>query len=182
MAESSTGATASREVALTLIGTDRVGIVAAITSVLADLGSNLEDSSMTILRGHFAMTLIISTPASVDAVRTAVAPVAASLDLVVDVREVSLDPAGPDAGVRHTLVVQGADRPRIVARIMSVVAEHAGNVTDLTTRLVGTLYLLVAEVDLRTASDVDALSDALALVARELGVDASLRPAEADVL
>ena len=172
----------TREVALTVIGADRVGIISAMTSALADLGSNLEDSSMTILRGHFAMTLIISTPASVEEVRAAVTDLAASLELLVDVREVALDPVGPDAGVRHTLVVQGADRPRIVAQVMSVVAAHGGNVTDLTTRLVGTMYLLVAEVDLRSASDADALSEALTVVATELGVDATLRPAEADLL
>ncbi len=174
----------SREVALTVFGADRVGIIAGMTSALADLGSNLEDSSMTILRGHFAMTLIVSTPesVSVDEVRAAVAPVAASLELLIDVREVAADPAGPAAGVRHTLVVQGADRPRIVAHIMSVVAAHGGNVTDLTTRLVGTMYLLVAEVDLRSASDAALLTDALSTAAADLGVDASLRPAEADVL
>jgi glycine cleavage system transcriptional repressor len=172
----------TREVALTVIGADRVGIIAAMTSVLADLGSNLEDSSMTILRGHFAMTLIISTPSSVDEVRSAVAPVAESLELLVDVREVSPGPAGPDVGAAYTLVVQGADRPRIVARIMSVVAAHRGNVTDLTTRLVGSQYLLAAEVGLRSGSDADQLSAELATVAGELGVDAWLRPAEADVL
>ncbi|MDQ1682148.1 MAG: glycine cleavage system transcriptional repressor [Frankiaceae bacterium] len=173
------------EIALTVMGADRVGIIAGLTSALADLGSNIEDSSMTILRGHFAMTLIISTSADAEAVRAAVAPVAASLELLVDVRAVApgVDgPDGPDGGVRHTLVVQGADRPRIVAQIMSVVAAHGGNVTDLTTRLVGAMYLLVAEVDLRSASDADALSDALSSAAAALGVDASLRPAEVDVL
>ena len=170
------------EVAITLIGSDRVGIIAGVTSALADLGSNIEDSSMTILRGHFAMTLIISTAADVDAVREVVTPVAASLELLADVRAVAPGVDGPDGGVRHTLVVQGADRPRIVAQIMSVVAAHGGNVTDLTTRLVGTMYLLVAEVDLRSASDAAALSDALSSAAAELNVDAALRPAEADVL
>ncbi|MCU1676140.1 MAG: amino acid-binding protein [Frankiales bacterium] len=172
----------TREVAISVIGADRVGIIAALTSALADLGSNIEDSSMTILRGHFAMTLIISTPASVDGVRAAVSGVAESLELLIDVREVAVIPAALHGGMGHTLVVQGADRPRIVARIMAVVAAHGGNVTDLTTRLVGSMYLLVAEVDLRSAADADALADALSAVASELGVDASLRPAEADVL
>ena len=172
----------TREVALTIIGADRVGLIAEVTSVLAELGGNLEDSSMTILRGHFAMTLIVSTPASVDEVRAAITPVAERLEVVVDVREVSVETSGPSAGVSHTLVVQGADRPGIVSRIMAVVAQHGGNVTDLTTRLAGTMYLLVAEVDLQSAADADALGDAISTVARELGVDASLRPADADVL
>jgi hypothetical protein len=31
------------------------GIVAAVTCVLADAGCNLEDTSMPVLRGHFAI-------------------------------------------------------------------------------------------------------------------------------
>ena len=44
--------------AITVIGHDRPGIIADVTAGLADLGINLEDSSMTLLRGHFAMTLV----------------------------------------------------------------------------------------------------------------------------
>src|SRR5688572_33473933 len=46
------------EYAITVIGHDRPGIIADVTSVLAGLGLNLTDSTMTLLRGHFAMTLI----------------------------------------------------------------------------------------------------------------------------
>ena len=47
--------------AVTVIGRDRPGIIADTTGLLADLGANLEDSSMTLLRGHFAMVLV-ATP------------------------------------------------------------------------------------------------------------------------
>ena len=46
------------ELAITVIGHDRPGIVADVAEVLAGLGANLTDSTMTRLRGHFAMTLI----------------------------------------------------------------------------------------------------------------------------
>ena len=39
------------QVAVTAIGADRPGIVAAVTGVLVEHGANIEDSSMTILRG-----------------------------------------------------------------------------------------------------------------------------------
>ena len=44
--------------AITVLGHDRPGIIAEATDKLAGLGLNLEDSTMTLLRGHFAMTLI----------------------------------------------------------------------------------------------------------------------------
>ena len=61
-------------------------------------------------------------------------------------------------------------------------ASYGGNITDLTTRLAGGLYVLAAEVDVPPDADVDALSRSLTGVAADLGVGASLRPAEADVL
>ena len=46
------------------------------------------------------------------------------------------------------MTVHGADRLGIVARLAGVVAGAGGNITDLTTRLSGDLYVLLAEVDL----------------------------------
>ncbi len=168
--------------AITAIGRDRPGIIAAITGVLAELGGNLEDSTMTILRGHFAMMLVVSAPASPQEVERALEPVARNLELVVTAREVAAQAEPEPVGSAHVLTVHGADRPGIVSAVTRLVADHGGNVTDLTTRLAGELYLLVAEVDLPAATDVVELAERLAGLAKELGVEASLRPAEADVL
>jgi len=59
------------EFAITVIGHDRPGIIADVTEVLAGLGMNLSDSSMTRLRGHFAMTLICSGTHDVDDIEAA---------------------------------------------------------------------------------------------------------------
>src|SRR6478736_6245787 len=116
----------SNTLAVTVLGHDRPGIIATATSALADLGGNLEDSSMTLLRGHFAMTLVVSSDADQPTVRTA----------LVD----------------------------------------AFDVTDLTPRLAGTLYVVIAEVEFPAGADVDALGAALATLAGELGVEATVGP------
>ena len=48
--------------AVSAVGADRPGIVAAVTGVFLENGCNLEDTSMTILRGHFAMMLVVAAP------------------------------------------------------------------------------------------------------------------------
>jgi len=78
--------------------------------------------------------------------------------------------------------VHGADRLGIVASVARGLAEFGGNITDLTTRLVGDLYLLVAEVDLPSGVDGTALEASLTGVAAGLGVDVGLRPVESDEL
>jgi glycine cleavage system transcriptional repressor len=168
--------------AVTVIGRDRPGIIAEVTRVVAELGGNIEDSSMTLLRGHFAWMLIADVAASADDLAARLQHLSED-GLVVSVLPVGEDePYGADAG-KYMLSVHGADRPGIVAGVTATVAEHGGNITDLSTRLgPGGLYLLVAEVTLPTDVDVVALGGELAEAGRELGVGVSLRPADSDVL
>ncbi|HKT06082.1 MAG TPA: ACT domain-containing protein [Rugosimonospora sp.] len=170
------------ELAITVVGRDRPGIIADVSGILAGLGFNLTDSTMTLLRGHFAMTLICAGPAAEPAVEAAFKPLTADGGLLVMVRAVPLEPASGALGVSYLLTVHGADRLGIVAEVTRALAEHGGNVTDLTTRLTGSLYLLSAEVDLPSTVDVEDVVDRLDEVARALRVRVSLRPADADVL
>jgi glycine cleavage system transcriptional repressor len=69
-----------------------------------------------------------------------------------------------------------------VSRVTGEIARVGGNITDLTTRLAGDLYLLVAEVDLPAAAELDTLRESLRAAAAELGVDVTLREVESDEL
>lgn len=45
---------------LSVLGEDRVGIVAAISNALAAAGANIEDIRQTILSGVFSMTMLVT--------------------------------------------------------------------------------------------------------------------------
>lgn len=168
--------------AITVLGHDRPGIIAETTDRLAGLGLNLEDSTMTLLRGHFAMTLICAGEAGDEAIESALAPLTADGSLTVTVREVPAEEAASADGTSWILSVHGGDRPGIVSAVVAVIARVGGNITDLTTRLAGDLYLLVAEVDLPAGADASAVERDLAAVAADLGVGVTLRAAETDEL
>ena len=168
--------------AVTVLGHDRPGIIAEVTELLASLGGNLEDSTMTILRGHFAMTLLVATTEPAEQVERALAPLTADGSLVVDVPPLPDEPDDAAPGIPHLLTVHGGDRPGIVSAVTRVVADAGGNVTDLTTRLSGDLYVVVAEVDLPPSADVERLEARLREVGYRLGVGVTLRPGEPDVL
>jgi glycine cleavage system transcriptional repressor len=85
-------------------------------------------------------------------------------------------------GASFVLTVHGGDRPGIVSRVAGEIARVGGNITDLTTRLAGDLYILVAEVDLPAAADLDGLQEALRAAAADLGVGVTLREVESDEL
>ncbi len=168
------------ELAITVIGPDRTGIVADVAEALAGVGANLSDSTMTRLGGHFAMTLICTGP-SADAVEKALAPLHADGKLLTTVRTVEPEADEAERGEPYLVSVHGADRLGIVAAVTRVVAAAGGNITDLTTRLTGPLYVLVAEVDLPPAA-APTLAEQLTAAADELGVDVTLRRAESEIL
>jgi glycine cleavage system transcriptional repressor len=167
--------------AITVVGHDRPGIIARTAEVLSAYGMNLEDSSMTLLRGHFAMTLVCAgdaDPAGLEEALVAVVDPA----LAVTVRPVPDEHSRNPVASTHLVTVHGADRLGIVARLAGTIASGGGNITDLTTRLAGDLYVLLAEVDLPPGADVAALGAALASTSRELGVETALRQVENDEL
>ncbi|MEV6487513.1 ACT domain-containing protein [Actinoplanes sp. NPDC051633] len=168
------------ELAITVIGPDRTGIVADVAEVLAGVGANLSDSTMTRLRGHFAMTLICTGPSAAE-VEKALEPLTADGRLVATVRAVQPEADAAVNGEPYLVSVHGADRLGIVAAVTRVVSAAGGNITDLTTRLTGPLYVLIAEVDVPPGS-ADILAEQLAVAANELGVDVSLRRAESEIL
>lgn len=49
---------------MTVIGPDRVGIIAGVSGLLAEMGVNILDLSQTIMDGIFTMTLLVDTAAA----------------------------------------------------------------------------------------------------------------------
>ncbi|WP_125709484.1 ACT domain-containing protein [Lacticaseibacillus porcinae] len=54
------------QVIVTVIGTDKVGIIAKVTTKLAALNVNILDVSQTIMQGAFTMMLLAKLPADGD--------------------------------------------------------------------------------------------------------------------
>lgn len=163
--------------AITVVGTDRPGIVAEVTESLADRGANIEDSSMTLLRGSFAWMVVVAAPAEVGELSETLEPTRRS-GLTVDVVELPAFGA-PSVPATHTVAVHGADRPGIVAAITTVIAKAGGNITDLSTRLSGSLYVIAADVVLAPES-VRVVTEELRTVATELDVEVAVHAIEVD--
>ena len=87
------------ELAITVVGRDRPGIIADVSAILAGIGFNLTDSTMTLLRGHFAMTLICVGQVNEPEVEAALQPLTSDGGLLTMVRNVPPEPSGAEAGV-----------------------------------------------------------------------------------
>lgn len=173
--------------AVTAIGRDRPGIVAAISRALLGLDGNLEDSHMSILRGHFAVMLIVRVPDGTDegelssrlgAVRDELGLEALTFNPVDEV-------ADPRPAATHVLSVYGADRRGIVAGVTGALARLGVNIVDLETRLAGSreapIYAMLVEVDLAGATPEE-VERALAELPGASEIEASLRELESEAL
>jgi glycine cleavage system transcriptional repressor len=139
------------EYAVAAMGADRPGIVAALAGSLTRANVSIEDSSMTILGGQFAMLLLVSTMLGARQLEAIIRPVALDLDLLLEVRDASRTTnertapvAVPSAVVarEHVIAAYGPNRPGLVAAIAEVLAEHRVNITDFGSRLGGDTFAM----------------------------------------
>jgi glycine cleavage system transcriptional repressor len=176
------------EFAVWTVGADRPGIVAAVTGVLFGMGCNLKDCSMTVLSTHFAMVMRVEGPDGLapEALEAELAGSPGCAGLSVDVH-----PAGAGApvvveGDPYIVSVYGSDHPGIVHKISTVLADSGVNITDVNTRVIEEnhepVYAMLLEVTLPPNLDPTELDGALQATAAEVGVEASLRPADSEGL
>ena len=174
------------EFAVTAIGQDRPGIVAAVSGALLELNGNIEDSQMSILRGQFAVMLLVTVPEGVEQ-----AQLTDRLGAVRDelgLEAVTVAPVGAGAepvAPTHVVSVYGADSKGIVHSISAALAGLGVDITDLKTKLTGTtdspVYVMMLEIALGAATVAD-VEGALAGAAAESVVEVSLRELDSDAL
>lgn len=173
------------EVAVSAVGTDRPGIVAALTGALLEVGGNIEDVRAALLRGSFATVLAVAVPDDVGPaeVEAALAPVAREMGLGLWVGPAAAPPPGPPRS-RCVLSVYGADHPGIVHGITRALADRQVNVVDLSARVVGDppIYVLGIELELPPGTDAPGLAAAMRGVAEAHGVELTLEPEEDEIL
>jgi len=175
-------------VLLSISGHDRPGIVRDVSEALLDVNANIEDSSMTALRGRFTMMLIVSLPegSKLGELKATLAGLEQRTGLSVQSQPVTDDearhtPPEPD----HVVTVSGADKPGIVHDVTDCLAELGISIVDLSTRLAeggdqGPVYMMALEV--AVGGQVEAMRQRLAKLADRLQVDVEVHLMESEIL
>ena len=177
----------NRFVIITAAGPDRPGIISRITEVLYRTGCNIEDTSMTLLRGEFAMILIVRLPPkpSLNEIKRRLKKAQASLGLSLLLKSLSANEARRDQqplGRSFILSVYGADKPGIVYRVTRLMAAHGINITDMNTRVIGPrnepVYIMILEMQLPKGVKVQTVKAKLNKLKKAVNIDITLHPAE----
>jgi len=172
-------------IVLTGVGRDRVGIVAELSQVLFEFGCNLLDSSMTLLRGEFAVILMAQLPDThtIDQLKERIGSAEGALGMNVYVRELS-DASleqDDDSDTPYIISVYGGDRPGIVAGITKELARLGANITDVATKRTRgekSIFMMILEITAPESLPEERLRSELGKVSKELGVDMSIQALE----
>jgi glycine cleavage system transcriptional repressor len=171
---------------LSAMGKDRPGIVADVSEVIYECGGNIEDSSMSLLRNHFALLLLFSTER--EEVNQKLSPALKRLEwekkLTVFYSPITLEEAYPKLGEqtdRFKITTSGVDHAGIVFKICRLLADRKVNIIDMETRRVlsaesGTpLFEMDMDISIPRSISEQGLREELHRLADELRIDLVLR-------
>lgn len=162
--------------ALTFVSSDKPGIVASITDVLYRSGFNIADSSSTLLHGVFSMIFIVSNEKDMsdDDVK-GLFKNSGYLPYVYRVNK-SYEHA---EGEQYSVSISGADKPGIVSKITSLLADLGINIADLQTKVIGKegsfVYLMILEISVPTNVD-PSWQEELSKLAKAVSVNVKVSP------
>ena len=162
---------------LTVAGSDRPGLVAAVADVVDSHGGNWENSQLAELAGVFAGVIQVSvTPEHQDELASALR----ALDGLLTVAVHAGSDAAPAAVQPISLQILGNDRPGIVREVSTVLRVHEVSIQDMTTETKdaamagGRLFEASVTAEVPASADLDALRADLERLTSELQVDITL--------
>ncbi|MBU9888694.1 MAG: ACT domain-containing protein [Candidatus Omnitrophica bacterium] len=176
-----------KRILITVSGKDKPGIIAKVTGLLYARGCNLEDVSMTLLEGQFAMmmTVCVLSQASLNRILEALEVLEASpwsMDFHVTLLKGKAYRGRKHAlgSLPHIITAFGRDRTGIVYSVSRALAGFRINITDLDSRILGaglkTTYAMILEVDVPKSVNPSKLKRLLAGLAKRLKIEIQLKP------
>jgi glycine cleavage system transcriptional repressor len=178
-----------KKIMITVSGQDKPGIIAKVSGLLFARGCNLEDISMTLLEGQFAMMMTACLPSPAVMLR-----VLQGLDLLREapwslechLTELKGKVSGGKKHAKGSLPCMitafGKDRTGIVYEVSRALAGLRVNITDLDSRILGkgvkTTYAMLLEVDLPGRAVLTKIKTLLAKVSRQLKIEIQIKPLE----
>jgi len=167
---------------LSAMGKDRPGIVADVSEVIYECGGNIEDSSMSLLRNHFALLLLFSTEREEvnQKLSSALKRLEWEKKLTVFYSPIPLEEAHPK-GREHAgpfkIMTSGVDHAGIVFKVCRLLADRGINIVDMKTHRVlspesGTpLFEMDIDIDVPREVSEQGLREDLHRLANELVID-----------
>lgn len=171
---------------LSAIGKDRPGIVADVSGVIYECGGNIEDSSMSLLRNHFALLLLFSTDREEvnQKLSSDLKRLEQEKNLSVFFSPVTFEHAHPEVKREcdhFKITTSGIDHAGIVFKVCRLLADREVNIIDMKTQRLtsaesGTPFFeMDMDVEVPRSISEEGLRNQLHRLANELVIDLVLK-------
>ena len=172
-----------KKVVISVLGQDRPGIIARVSSALFQKECNIENVSQTILQAEFSGIFIVAVPpeVSIPELQAFLRKETASLNLHFYIKSLETTFHELVGGPSQPFVIctQGPDRKGLVAAITGVMAEFRVNVTHLQAVFEGgddpNKNIMIYEVEIPLNTNKAELDAELRKIAASLGLQISLQ-------
>lgn len=140
----------SKLITVTAIGRDKPGLVSGLTSVIADVDANIVDVEETVLRGLFAMFMIVdagSASVSIEELKNRLLKKGEEVGLQVSVEPYVEGRRKPEKELA-LITILGKDRPGIVAKTSTLLGNYNINIEKIRMIARGEMIAMEMLVDL----------------------------------
>ncbi|MBC8184652.1 transcriptional regulator [candidate division KSB1 bacterium] len=170
-----------KNLALTLTGRDRIGIVEQVTKLVLYCGGNVESSRMTRLGGEFAMLMLVTVPEQkIEELNDSINSLQGQGFTVTSCQTEGSAPVKYAGWIPYQVEVNGADHEGIIHLIAHHLAEHNINIETMDTNMVkapmsGTpLFMMTAVILAPSDLSYQELQNDLKTIADELNMDINI--------
>jgi glycine cleavage system transcriptional repressor len=172
----------TRRFILTLMAANRVGILAAVTTALDELGGNVLEVSQTVLQDFFTIILAAEFPVEreanvvADHLRDVCRPYGIEV-AIKDPREEILQGPPPKGTEKFILTVAGSDAPGVIRRLSTRLAQETIDIVDLygVRNAVDGAFQMVLALAVPPGVDAIGLQEEIEAIGRSVGLSATLQ-------
>ena len=169
-------------VVLSVVGTDRAGVVNELTKVVLDCGGNIEESRMTALGSEFAMIVLVSGNwHTLNKLESAIEKLAAERELTASIRKTEKR-RGTEDCMPYLVDVVCLDQPGIVFNLANFFATRSIEISEVATRRYAAahtgapMFSLQMTVNLPSRLHISQVRDEFLEICDQLNLDAILEP------
>ncbi|MHB0913604.1 MAG: glycine cleavage system transcriptional repressor [Armatimonadota bacterium] len=166
------------EYIVTVMARDRVGIVRDVSTALSGIGGNITDVSQTVMRDYFTLIVAVSVPEKRTQleIRQAVERMGSVGELEVNVRPYEKPKVGTkSASERFTLAMKGKDRPGIIGRAATYLAEQGINVDDFYAYVLDGRFVMLVQVSICAGANIEDVQSELERIGHEYDLSVTMQ-------
>ena len=169
-------------VVLSVVGTDRAGVVNNVSKVILDCGGNIEESRMTALGSEFAMLMLVSGNwAAIGKLEKALDKLARDEPLNINIRKTD-ERSVDDKRMPYGIDIVSLDQPGIVFNLANFFAAQNIEIADLSTRRYAAahtgspMFAVQMAINVPGTVSISQLRDEFLELCDQLNLDAILEP------